>query len=149
MVRVLVHLSLDSPEAVEGTCDQRRLRSDCADAQADLSLRWSHKLYCRFCHALTQLCEQRRIQTRIFAIRYQNLRYASEFLLFAIHHLKIPNILWMNCADSGSLRACAGVLGTFSDRICCKVPHTGLRLIHQFYMKRQILRLFSDKMVIK
>ena len=48
MARVLVHPSLDSPEAVEGTCVQRRLWSDCADAQADLSLRWSRKSYCRF-----------------------------------------------------------------------------------------------------
>ena len=47
MARVLVYSSLDSLKAVEGTCDQRRLRSDCANAQADLSLRWSHKSYCR------------------------------------------------------------------------------------------------------
>ena len=50
--RVLVHPCLDSPEAVEGTCDQWRLWSDCADAQSDLSLRWSYKFYCRFCRAL-------------------------------------------------------------------------------------------------
>ena len=25
------------------------------DAQADLSLRWLHKSYCRFCHALAQI----------------------------------------------------------------------------------------------
>ena len=50
MVRVLVYLSLDSPETAEGTCDQ--LASDCTDAQADLSICWSHKSYCRFCHAL-------------------------------------------------------------------------------------------------
>ena len=29
--------------------------SDCADAQADLSFHWSHKSYCRFCHALAQM----------------------------------------------------------------------------------------------
>ena len=52
MARALVYSSLDSLEAVEGTCDQRRLWSDCADAQADLSLRWSHKSHCRFCRAL-------------------------------------------------------------------------------------------------
>ena len=46
---------LDSPEAVEGTFDQRRRWSDCADAQADLSLRWSHKSYCRFCRALAYI----------------------------------------------------------------------------------------------
>ena len=37
MTRILVHPSLDSPEAKEGTCDQRRLRSDCAKVQADHS----------------------------------------------------------------------------------------------------------------
>ena len=45
MARVLVYPSLDSPEAVEATRDQQRLRSDCAEAQADLNLRWSHKSY--------------------------------------------------------------------------------------------------------
>ena len=34
----LVHPSLDSPEAVEGTFNRQRLWSDCADEQADLSL---------------------------------------------------------------------------------------------------------------
>ena len=29
--------------------------SDCADAQADLSLRWSHKSYCKFCRELAQI----------------------------------------------------------------------------------------------
>ena len=48
MARVLGYPTLDSPEAVKGTCDPRRLRSDCADAQADLNLRWSHSTYCRF-----------------------------------------------------------------------------------------------------
>ena len=48
MARVLGHHSLDSMEAVHGTCDQRRLWSDCAEAQADLSLRLSHKSYCSF-----------------------------------------------------------------------------------------------------
>ena len=55
MARVLVHPSVDSPEAVEGTCNRRRHQSDCADAQADLSLRWSHKCYYRFCRALAEL----------------------------------------------------------------------------------------------
>ena len=58
MTRVLVYLSLDSLEAVEGTCDQRRLWSDCADAQADLSLLWSQKSKWRFfCCALAQMFE--------------------------------------------------------------------------------------------
>ena len=45
MARVLIHPSLDSPGAVKVTRDQRRLCSACADAQADLTLRWSHKSY--------------------------------------------------------------------------------------------------------
>ena len=57
MARVMVYPSLDSLEVVEGTCDQQKLWSDCADAQADLSLRWSHKSYCRFCRALAQILE--------------------------------------------------------------------------------------------
>ena len=47
-----VYSSLDSLEAVEGICDQRRLWSDWADSQTNLILRWSHKSYYRFCRAL-------------------------------------------------------------------------------------------------
>ena len=53
----LVYPYLNRLEAVEGTCDQRKLRSDCADAQADLSLLWLHKFYCGFCRALAQIYE--------------------------------------------------------------------------------------------
>ena len=34
---------------------QRRLRSDWADAQADLSLRWSQNSLCSFCHEVVQV----------------------------------------------------------------------------------------------
>ena len=54
LARVFVNPSLDSLKAIQSTCDQRRLWSNCADAQADLSLRWSHKSYCRFCLVLAQ-----------------------------------------------------------------------------------------------
>ena len=54
MARALVFPSLDSLEAL-GACDQRRLWSDCADAQANLRLRWSHEYYCRFWRALAQM----------------------------------------------------------------------------------------------
>ena len=37
MAKVLVYPSLDSLEAVESTCDQRKLCSDCVDGQADPS----------------------------------------------------------------------------------------------------------------
>ena len=35
---------------------QRRLWSDWADAQADLSLRWVHRSFCCFCHDVAQIC---------------------------------------------------------------------------------------------
>ena len=34
---------------------QRRLWSDWVDAKADLSPRWAHMPFCRFCHALAQI----------------------------------------------------------------------------------------------
>ena len=49
---VRIYPSLDSQEAVEGTCDQRRLWSDCVDAQADLR----HMPYCRFCLEWHKFC---------------------------------------------------------------------------------------------
>ena len=54
LARVLVYPFLDSPEAVEDTCNQRELWSDSADAQADLSFHWWHK--CWFCRPLTHIC---------------------------------------------------------------------------------------------
>ena len=38
------------------SCGQRRLWSDWADAQADLSLRWAHWSFCWFCHEAAQSC---------------------------------------------------------------------------------------------
>ena len=52
LANVFVYPSLDSQEAVEDTYDQRRLWSECVDAQADLSFRWSHKSVYSFCSAL-------------------------------------------------------------------------------------------------
>ena len=37
------------------SCGQRSLWSDLADVQADLSLRWAHKLFCWFCRAVAHL----------------------------------------------------------------------------------------------
>ena len=56
---VLVHPSLDSQGAVEGTCDQRRLWSDCTEAQVALSLRWSHKSVNQFCPAQVSILYSR------------------------------------------------------------------------------------------
>ena len=45
MARILIYHDLDSLEAVEGNTTSE-LGSDCVDAQAALSLRWSHNLSC-------------------------------------------------------------------------------------------------------
>ena len=37
------------------SCGQRRLWSDWADVQADLSLRWAHMPFCWFCHEAAQM----------------------------------------------------------------------------------------------
>ena len=63
MAKVLVYPSFDSLETVKGTYNQRRLRSVCADAQTDLSIRWLHKSYCRFCRALAHISVKRTISS--------------------------------------------------------------------------------------
>ena len=83
MARGPVYPSFDNPEAVEDTCDQRRLWLDCADAQADLSLGWSHKYYCRFCHALAHnllLCLF--LNKRLIANKIQKTLKGSIFLIY-------------------------------------------------------------------
>ena len=55
MERVLIYSSSDSQEAVEDTCNQPRFQSDCVDVQADLSLFWLQKSYCRICSVLAHI----------------------------------------------------------------------------------------------
>ena len=44
---------------------QRRLWSDWADAQADLSLRWVHRSFCWSCHAVAQLLKMLQVASLI------------------------------------------------------------------------------------
>ena len=67
MARTFVYSFLNSLEDVEGTCDQWRLRSDCADRKADLSLYWLHNSYSRFCCVLAH-----------FWLEENNLMYLSR-----------------------------------------------------------------------
>ena len=55
LIRVFAVRSVDSEEPKLTSCRQRRLWSDWADAQADLSLRWAHMPFCWFCHEAAQL----------------------------------------------------------------------------------------------
>ena len=84
---------LDSLEAIESTCDQRRLYSDCADAQTDLSLRYSHKSYCRFRRALAHYsiyqlimwsdCERADLPG-LYTFRLISFPHSSKFLPFTV-----------------------------------------------------------------
>ena len=54
-IRVFTVRSVGSWGPIVSSCGQRRLWSDWADAQADLSIRWAHRLFCWFCHETVQL----------------------------------------------------------------------------------------------
>ena len=86
MARVLVYPSLDSPKSLEDTRNQRRLWSDCVDAQADLSLHWSHKFNYRFCQALVQI---------IFSFTIDLLRLGISFTIITANCFQLgkSNIL--------------------------------------------------------
>ena len=55
LIRVIAVRSLGSKGLKLSSCGQRRLRSDWADSQTDLSLRWAHMPFCRFCRALARM----------------------------------------------------------------------------------------------
>ena len=55
LIRAFAVRSLGSWGPMVSLCGQRRLWSDWADVQADLSLRWAHRLFCWFCRAATQI----------------------------------------------------------------------------------------------
>ena len=50
LTRVFAVRSMGSYGHKLSSCGQRKLWSDWADAQADLSLRWAHMPFCWFCH---------------------------------------------------------------------------------------------------
>ena len=52
LIRVFAARSVGSLGSKLSSCGQRRLRSDWANAQSDLSLRWAHMPFCWLCHAV-------------------------------------------------------------------------------------------------
>ena len=54
LIRVFDVRSVGSLGSSFASGGQRRLWSDWADAQADLCLRWAHRSFCWFCHAVAQ-----------------------------------------------------------------------------------------------
>ena len=55
LIRVFIVRSMGNSGPKLSPCGQRRLWLDWADALADLSLRWVHMPFCRFCHALAHI----------------------------------------------------------------------------------------------
>ena len=55
VIRVFAVCFMGSLGHNASSCGQRRLLSDWANAQADLSLCWAHGPYCWFCRAVAQM----------------------------------------------------------------------------------------------
>ena len=55
LIRVFAVHSMGSYGPKLSSCGQRRLWSDWVNAQADLSLRWTHMPLCCFCHEVAQI----------------------------------------------------------------------------------------------
>ena len=87
MTKALVYPSLDSLEAVEGTCDQQRLWSDCADAQSDLSLRWSHKSFLKVFVMRRPICRSDRILDNYWQKKKEDIT-RSFMLIFTFWYSK-------------------------------------------------------------
>ena len=65
---------------------QRRLWSDWADAQADLSLRWAHMPLCWFCHEAAQM---------VFGIRINGLIIITSICHSLRKFHKMTDVLWV------------------------------------------------------
>ena len=55
LIRVFAVGSVDSWGPNVSSCGQRRLWSDWADVQADLSPRWAQRSFCWFCHKMAHM----------------------------------------------------------------------------------------------
>ena len=76
------------------SCGQRRLTSDCADAQADPSLRWPHRSFCWFCHAQSQFyliflcCNQSIIPTPHYYTYFVQIDWLEKKFYTSINSMK-------------------------------------------------------------
>ena len=77
LIRVFTVHSVGSSGPKLSSCGQRRLWSDWADAQAGLSLRWAHMLFCRLSHALAQLVIHSEILCWIIQCHFSNEWWTS------------------------------------------------------------------------
>ena len=91
LIRVLAVHSIGSKGLEVSSCAQRRLRSDWADAQADLSLLWALMSFCWFCHAQAHFIFQWK---EAFYLSHYRLE-ESQFWLLELRRLvsKMPHSL--------------------------------------------------------
>ena len=84
---------------------QRWLWSDWADAQADLSLHWTHRSICWFCHAAAHIFVSVNVslqslkvslQCVLVSIWFESLMATTHFILLPIHFVKKP---WENSIE--------------------------------------------------
>ena len=64
---------------------QRRLWSEWTDAQADLSLRWAHRSFCWFCHAVAHF----------IPLMFQSFRWCLTFVRMYIYYI------YKHCSSNG------------------------------------------------
>ena len=76
LIRVFAVRSLGSLGPSFASGGQRWLWSDWADAQADLSLRWAHRSFCWFCHAVAQFSYWKHFRNH-FVLHCNEFAYAQ------------------------------------------------------------------------
>ena len=124
-----VYPFLDSYKAVQITSDQQRLWSDCADAQADLSLRWSHKFFlCKFCRAQKIVFDNWAIswqnkQNGMCAQRRQRSTFFQPLAVYSLrcsHEKKVLSLAthWAHSEDSDQTGWMPRLIWVFAGRTC-------------------------------
>ena len=79
LIKVFVGPSAGSQGSNSSSSGQRRLRSACATAQADLSLRWAHMQSCRKCCAPTRMLP---ITARSVKVSFRHMRTMTALIVF-------------------------------------------------------------------
>ena len=91
--------------------EQRKLRSDWADAQADLSLRWVQRSFCLFCHEAAHMVKHTVPILGLFFLVLEFFRYVHYFksLLWHLTGTSLHKKIWKSeCRCSDVVLWCIG-----------------------------------------
>ena len=96
LIRVFAVRSMGSKGPKLSSCGQRRLWSDWADAQADLSPCWAHMQFCWFCHEAVHFIINLRgcvgwLASLLFT--YGKNRFSNDLAQI----IKLQGKKWLNC----------------------------------------------------